>query len=204
MTTSTPDTTTTDDEYTERRFWRDLLDKIMAALGRGEEVDAEELADVRSKAEAETEVETARKTAHERKRERREQDAAAKRADEIAAGIDPDIGATVDAEVRATWEAYLDAVEAGRARYAEHAAQVDELAREVRKAGVPTVDGITQSNRTTRVTGDRIVSTPGGREVPTWGGVTYGRPAIEAGTLPHRSDQSERRRRIDQFRGRMT
>ncbi|MBB0995512.1 hypothetical protein G6024_00015 [Dietzia maris] len=201
MTTSTPDTTTTDDEYTERRFWRDLLDKIMAALGRGEEVDAEELADVRSKAEAETEVETARKTAHERKRERREQDAAAKRADELVAQMDADVRGTVEAEINAAWEAYLDATEAAAATLAEHAAQVDELAREVRKAGVPTVDGITQSNRTTRITGDRIVSAPGGQPVPTWGGVTYGRPSVEADKLPHRADQSERRRRIEQMRG---
>ena len=201
--TSTEQTETAD-EFTERRLWRDALDALMALVGRGQDVDPVELSETRARAEAEEQVETGRKTAHERKRERREQDAAAKRADEIAAGIDPDIGATVDAEVRATWEAYLDAAEAAAEKLAEHAAQVDELAREVRKAGVPTVDGITQSNRTTRVTGDRIVSAPGGRAVPTWGGVTYGRPSVEADKLPHRADQSERRRRIEQFRGRMT
>jgi hypothetical protein len=204
MTDPIPDTATTDDEYQERRFWRDLLDRILAALGRGEEVDAEELADVRSKADAETDVETARRSAHESRRARKAEDAAAARADEIAATIDPNIGATVDAEIRATWEAYLAATESAAEKLAKHAAQVDELAREVRKAGVPTVDGITQSNRTTRITGDRIVSTPGGPLVPTWGGVTYGRPSVEADKLPHRSDQSERRRRIDQLRGRMT
>jgi len=199
--TSTEQTETTDTEFTERTLWRDALDALMALVKRGQDVDPVELSETRARAEAEEQVETGRKARAERKRAEREQSAAAARADEIAARIDPDIGTTVDAEIVAAWENYLAATEAAAEKLAKHAAQVDELAREVRKAGVPTVDGITQSNRTTRITGDRIVSTPGGRAVPTWGGVTYGRPAVEADKLPHRADQSERRRRIDQMRG---
>ena len=192
---------TSTEQYTEKRTWRDALDNLRARLRGGDEIDQTELAQAMTHAQAEQEVEAARRSAHESRSARKAQEQAAARADEIAAGIDPDIGATVDAEIVAAWEAYLATAEAAAEKLTEHAAQVDELAREVRKAGVQTVDGITQSNRTTRVTGDRIVSAPGGRAVPTWGGVTYGRPSIEADKLPHRADQSERRRRIEQMRG---
>ena len=201
MTTSTPDTTTTDDtEYTERRFWRDLLDRILAALGRGEEVDAEELADVRTKAEAETEVEAARKTAHESRRARKAQDAAAARADEIAATINPDALADGYARMRQAYDNYVATVEEVAAECRPHNAAVSELARACRDAGAPTVQPINAR----AAEGDHVVTADGGRAWPTWRGIKYSPMAVEGERLPHNADRSKRRQGLDSLRGRMT
>lgn len=202
MTTTNP--TTDPAEFSERRTWRDALDSLMALVRRGEDVDPAELADTRAKADAEVEVETGRKSKHERKRAEQEQAAATARADELVAQMDPDIRGTVEAEIDEAWLRYLAAVEAAHARYVDHTAQVDELAREVRKTGVPIVPGDAQTNRLTRITGDRLVTSPGGSSTPTWRGVTYNRVQVTGNKLPHATDQSARRRQIDQMRGRMT
>ena len=199
MTDPIPDTATTDDEYQERRFWRDLLDRILAALGRGEEVDAEELADVRTKAEAETEVEAARKTAHERKRERREQDAATKRADAMAEGIDPNPRAGSDERIAAAWQQYLAAVEAEVEAMKAHSERVYELARAAEQAGTPLVESMNARS----AEGDHIVPTPSypKRRTVTWRGTRYVQHTVTTDRLPHVTDKSERRRRIEQMRG---
>ena len=199
MTDPIPDTTTDDTEYTERRFWRDLLDRILAALGRGEEVDAEELADVRSKATAEADVETARKTAHERKRERREQDAATKRADAMAEGIDPNPRAGSDERIAAAWQQYLAVVEAEVEAAKVHSDAVYELSRAAQDAGTPLVE----SMHARSAEGDHIVPTPSypKRRTVTWRGTRYVQHTVTTDRLPHVTDQSERRRRIEQMRG---
>ncbi|MCY1656321.1 hypothetical protein OVA21_03670 [Dietzia sp. SL131] len=199
MTNPTPDTTT-DDEYSERRFWRDLLDKIMAALGRGEDVDAEELAEVRTKADAETEVETARRTAHESRRTRKAQDAAAARADEIAATINPDALADGYARMREAYEEYLRTVEEVAAECRPHNQAVSELARACRDAGAPTVQPINAR----AAEGDHVVVADGGRAWPTWNGIKYSPMAVEGERLPHNSDRSKRRQDLDRLRGRAT
>ncbi|MCZ4539231.1 hypothetical protein [Dietzia maris] len=200
MTTSIPDTITTDDEYAERRFWRDLLDRILAALGRGEEVDAEELADVRSKAAAEEDVETARRSAHERRRTRKAQDAAAARADEIAAGINPDALADGYERMRVAYEEYLRTVEEVAGGCRPHNAAVAALARACRDAGAPTVQPLDAR----AAEGDYVVMADGGRAWPTWNGIRYSPIAVEGERLPHNADRSKRRQALDRLRGRAT
>ncbi|MDX2358567.1 hypothetical protein [Dietzia sp. PP-33] len=200
MTTSTPNTETTDDEtFTERTLWRDALDALLSLVGRGQDVDPVELSETRARAEAEVEVETGRKSRHERKREQAAQDAAAARADDLAKGIDADFRAASEARIDAAWTAYLEVIEAEVETARAHNAEVSALARVCRDAGVPTVRPI--DARTAE--GDHVVVADGGRAWPTWRGVKYSPTAIEGEKLPHVADKSKRRQNLDQLRGRV-
>ncbi|WP_143337704.1 hypothetical protein [Dietzia sp. WMMA184] len=167
----------------------------------GDDVDPAELADTRAKADAEAEVETGRKARAERKRADREQSAAAARADEIAAGIDPNHRATADEKIAAAWENYLAALEEVVADGKAHNVAVAELARACREAGVPVIRADQP-----RPEGDAVVASIGdwNRQRPTWRGVSYGVVEVESERLPHNADKSPRRQKLDRLRGRMT
>jgi hypothetical protein len=198
--TSTEQTETAD-EFTERTLWRDALDALMALVGRGQDVDPVELSETRARAEAEEQVETGRKARAERKRAEREQSDAAKRADEIAARIDPNHRTTADEKIAAAWAGYLDTLEEVAAECKAHNAAVSELARACRDAGVPVVRADQP-----RPEGDAVVASIGdwNRQRPTWRGVSYGVVEVESERLPHNADKSPRRQKLDRMRGRMT
>lgn len=197
--TSTEQTETAATEFTERRLWRDALDGLMALVGRGQDVDPVELSETRARAEAEAEVETGRRARSERKRAEREQSEAAARADELAEGIDPNPRAGSDERIAAAWQQYLAVVEAEVEAAKAHSDAVYELSRAAQDAGTPLVE----SMHARSAEGDHIVPTPSypKRRTVTWRGTRYVQHTVTTDRLPHVTDQSERRRRIEQMRG---
>lgn len=195
------ETTDHDAEFTERRTWRDALASLRDRIAGGDDVDPAELADTRVKADAETDIETVHRTRHEQKMAKRAQEAAVVRADELAAKIDPDTGADGEAEIRAAWDNYLTVIEETAKRYGDHERAVKELAAVVKETGVPVVDNFTQTNRLTRIEGDRVVTAQGGRAFPTWRGITYKFPRVDGAFLPHIADKSVRAQGITRVRG---
>jgi hypothetical protein len=196
--TSTEQTETTD-EFTERTLWRDALDALLALVGRGQDVDPVELSETRARAEAEEQVETGRRARAERKRIEREQSEAAKRADALAEGIDPNPRAGSDERIAAAYEQYLAAVEAEVEAMKAHSERVYELARAAEQAGTPLVESMNARS----AEGDHIVPTPSypKRRTVTWRGTRYVQHTVTTDRLPHVTDKSERRRRIEQMRG---
>lgn len=196
------ETTDHDAEFTERRTWRDALASLRDRIAGGDDVDPAELADTRVKADAETDIETVHRTRHEQKMAKRAQEAAVARADELAAKIDPDVHAKGQADIKAAWDNYLTVIEETAKRYGDHERAVKELAAVVKETGVPVVDGLAGvTNRDTRITGDKLVTHPGGRGTPTWRGITYKFPRVDGAFLPHIADKSVRAQGITRVRG---
>lgn len=198
MSSKTSETT----EYVETTTWREKARALRDRLTGGGDVTPVELAEADQLAAAEAEVETSAKTRHERKREDRERAAAEKRADELAAGIDPAVRDAVDRDVRAAWDRYVATIDAARETYAAHSALVVELAREVTAAGAPVVTAMDQANRNTRVSGDRVTASHGGKPVVSWRGNEFKHPEVWGDKLPHSADERTLRR-LAQLRGRV-
>ncbi|MDV8003178.1 hypothetical protein, partial [Rhodococcus sp. IEGM 1408] len=136
---------------------------------------------------------------HERRQLEREQDAASKRADELAEKIDPDFRAASDERVAAAWESYLRTVEDELEATKTHNAAVTALAAEVGSAGAPVVSSMDKPYPQ----GDRVIYGHANYQnrTPTWNGTEYRRHGVVAEKLPHVADKSARRRSLDQLRG---
>ncbi|MDV8003169.1 hypothetical protein, partial [Rhodococcus sp. IEGM 1408] len=79
--------TETPEQFTETTTLRDAWAAIRARLTRGESVTPDELVSAERLADAEVQIESSRRSRHERRQLEREQDAASKRADELAEKI---------------------------------------------------------------------------------------------------------------------
>lgn len=191
-------TTENDTEFNETTTLRDAWEAIKARLSSGGDVTPDELVDAEKLAEAEVQIETARRSNHEKRKTKREQDAAAKRADELAKKIDPEINAASKARIDEAYENYLSVIEAEVEASTSHNANVWELARACRDAGAPVVAAGDKH------TGDRVVPNPGdwNSQTPNWRGVTYSLRTVTGEYLPHvRQKSSKRVRSLEQRRG---
>lgn len=134
MTTST--SPATDDEFTEKRTWRDTLASLRDRLTGGEDVDQDELTTALTHATAEEEIESARRTRHDRKRLKASQDAARQAITDALADLDPDAGPAARARIEAAYEVFLDVVATEVDAAEDHKRRLEEAVRPYSDTGL--------------------------------------------------------------------